>query len=190
MIGGSGAEDVLYSALGGFLAGFFVSAIYLAVLFPALNPKRYGRKIDKNVRALGLGESERELLAREMLEADESHGISYTITGPGSKDTPGRFVLTPHFAFLEGSTPYSILVRLSDIAEIRQGQEKKTATVRSGGRSRLCFFTLYTIGFYRRDRLERGLAKKDLPDEAFGFFDEGIRDRVLELLKESGIPVS
>ena len=52
------------------------------------------------------------------------------------------------------------------------------------------FFTLYTIGFYRRDRLQRGLTERDLPDEAFGFFDAGIRGQVLELLKESGIRIS
>ena len=190
MIGGSGMEDAGYSALGGFLAGFFVCAVYLAVLLPAMNPRRYGRKIDKNVRDLGCSESEKELLAREMLEAKENQKISYTITGPGSKGTPGRFVRTPHFAFLVGSTPYSILVRLSDIAEIRQGQEKKTAARRGGNTRRMYFFTLYTIGFYRRDRLQRGLTERDLPDEAFGFFDAGIRGQVLELLKESGIRIS
>ena len=166
MIGGRGMEDAGYSALGGFLAGFFVCAVYLAVLLPAMN------------------------LAREMLEAKENQKISYTITGPGSKGTPGRFVRTPHFAFLVGSTPYSILVRLSDIAEIRQGQEKKTAARQGGNTRRMYFFTLYTIGFYRRDRLQRGLTERDLPDEAFGFFDAGIRGQVLELLKESGIRIS
>ena len=79
---------------------------------------------------------------------------------------------------------------LSDIAEIRQGQEKKTAARRGGNTRRMYFFTLYTIGFYRRDRLQRGLTERDLPDEAFGFFDAGIRGQVLELLKESGIRIS
>lgn len=189
MVGG-GLEDAMYGALGGFLAGVFILLIYLGILLPGLNPKRYGRQIDKNVRALGFSESEKELLAQEMLEADEAHRICYTITGPGSKGTPGKFVLTPHYAFLEGSTPYSILVRLSDIVEIRPGQEKKTATQTNGRRKRVYYFTLYTIGFLRKDRLERGLTKKDLPDEAYGFFDSGIRDQVMGLLEESGICIS
>lgn len=190
MVGGGSAQDAMYGALGGVLAGVIVCGVFLAVLLPGLNPKRFVRKIDKNVKALGMNGGEQELLAQEMLEADERRRISYTISGPGSKDTPGRFVLTPHFAFLAGSTPYSILVRLSDIGEIRQGQEKRTATQRSGNSRRITFYTLYTIGFYRKDRLEQGLTEKDLPNEAYGFFDAGIRNQVLELLRETGLRVS
>lgn len=188
LVGGEMA-DLGYGALGGFMAGLMICCVYLLVLLPGLNPKRFGRKIEKNVRALSLSDTEKEQLAQEMLASDEAHRISYVIQGPGSKGTPGRFVLTPHYAFLEGSTPYSILVRLSDIAYIRRGEEKKTAAERRAKSRTVYWFTLYTIGFYRKDRFQRNLTEKDLPDEAFGFFDSGIRERVMELLKETGIPV-
>ena len=185
-VGGGSMADLGYGAFGGFMMGAIVCGIFLLVLLPGLSPKRYGKKIDKCVRGLSLSETEKEQLAREMLEADEKHKICFTITGPGSKGTPGKFVLTPHFAFLEGSYPYAILVRLADVAEIRRNEERKTATERRA-KSRMVYrYTLYTIGFYRKDRLQRGLTETDLPDEAFGFFDVGVRERVMELLSEVG----
>ncbi|MCI8374609.1 MAG: hypothetical protein HFI29_04130 [Lachnospiraceae bacterium] len=185
--GGGSAADFGYGAFSGFVVGALICGIYLMVLLPALRPKRYGKKIDRCVRGLSLSEGEKEELAREMLEADEGHRISYTITGPGAKGTPGRFVLTPHFAFLEGSYPYAILVRLSDLAVIRRSQEQKTATEHRAKSKTIYRFTLYTIGFYRKDRFQRGLTDKDLPDESFGFFDVHIRERVMELLAGTGI---
>ena len=131
-VGGGSMADLGYGAFGGFMMGAIVCGIFLLVLLPGLSPKRYGKKIDKCVRGLSLSETEKEQLAREMLEADEKHKICFTITGPGSKGTPGKFVLTPHFAFLEGSYPYAILVRLADVAEIRRNEERKTATERRG----------------------------------------------------------
>lgn len=185
--GGGSLEDFGYGALGGFMAGAVICGIFLMVLLPGLRPKRYAKKIDKCAKGLSLNESEKEQLAREMLEADEQHKICYTITGPGAKGTPGRFVLTPHFAFLEGSYPYAILVRLEDVAEIRRSEERKTAEERRAKSRTVYRFTLYTIGFYRKDRFQRNLTEKDLPDEAFGFFDEGIREKVMRLLQETGI---
>lgn len=181
-------SELAYGVFGAFLMAAFICGIQLLILLPGLNSKRYGRKIEKNVRALSLNDMEKEQLAEEMLAADEEHKISYTVCAPGSKGTPGRFVLTPHYAFLEGSSPYSILVRLPDIAKISRGQEKKTVTRRNSSRSSTIYrFTLYTIGFYRKDRFQRNLTEKDLPDEAFGFFDVGIRERVMGLLGETGI---
>lgn len=185
--GGGSMEDFGYGAISGFVLGMIVCIIFLLILLPTLRPKRYAKKIDKCVKGLSLNELEKEQLAREMLEADEEHKISYTITGPGSKGTPGRFVLTPHFAFLEGSYPYAILVRLSDVAKIRRSEERKTATERRAKSRTVYRFTLYTIGFYRKDRFQRGLTDNELPDEAFGFFDVGVRERVMGLLQETGI---
>ncbi|MDE5588396.1 MAG: hypothetical protein K2J60_04535 [Acetatifactor sp.] len=186
-LNGGGQEDLLYGAFGGFMLGVIVCGIYLLILLPGLSAGRYTKKIEKNVRELSFSETEKEQLAQEMLAADEAHKISYTITGPGSKGTPGRFVLTPHYAFLEGSTPYSILVRLSDIARISSGEEQKTATTHQAKSRTIYNFTLHTIGFYRKDRQQNNAAGTDLPDIAYGFFDARIRDQVLALLKESGI---
>lgn len=186
-LGGGSMEEVLEGCFGGFLLGMLVCGIYLLILLPGLRPSRYTGKIEKNIRALSLSESEREILASEMLAADEKHKISYTITGPGSKGTPGRFVLTPHYAFLEGSTPYSILIRLTDIAWFSKGEEQKTAAEYRAKSKTIYTFTLYTIGFYRKDRLQKDSADTGVPDEAFGFFNEDIRERVAELLQETGI---
>ena len=130
LIGSGSMADFAYGAFGGFMAGAVICGIYLLILLPGLNPRRFGKKIDKCVRDLSLNEMEKEQLAQEMLAADEEHRISYLVQGPGSKGTPGRFVLTEHYAFLEGSTPYSILVRLPDIGEIRRSEEKKMASER------------------------------------------------------------
>lgn len=100
-----------------------------------------------------------------------------------------RFVLTPHYAFLEGSTPYSILVRLSDIAWISRGEEQKTAITHQAKSRTVYNFTLHTIGFYRKDRVQNNSADGELPDAAYGFFDAGIREQVAELLKETGFQV-
>ena len=189
VLGGGSTEDLLYGAFGGFMMGMFVCGIYLLVLLPGLSPGRYVKKIEKSIRALSFSETEKEQLAQEMLEAGEKHKISYTITGPGSKGTPGRFVLTPHYAFLEGSSPYSILVRLSDIAWISRGEEQKTATTHQAKSRTIYNFTLHTIGFYRKERLQKSSVDTKLPDEAFGFFDIQIREQVMDLLKESGIEI-
>ncbi len=187
LIGSENVEDFVNGVLGGFMIGALICGIYLLVLLPGLNPRRYGKKIDRSVRDLSLNEMEKEQLAQEMLAADEEHRISYVLQGPGSKGTPGRFVLTEHYALLEGSSPYAILIRLSDIAEIRRGEEKKMAEERRAKSKTVYWFTLYTIGFYRKDRFQRNLTQKDLPDEAFGFFRQDIRDQVMNLLAESGI---
>lgn len=188
-LSGGTPEDFLYGAFGGFVLGAIVCGIYLLILLPRLNAGRYTQKIEKNIRELSFSESEKEQLAQEMLAADEKHKISYTITGPGSKGTPGRFVLTPHYAFLEGSTPYSILVRLSDIAWISSGEEEKTATTYQAKSKTIYNFTLHTIGFYRRDRQQNNAADTELPDIAYGFFNTQIRDQVMALLEESGIEI-
>ena len=49
-----------------------------------------------------------------------------------------------------------VLIRLSDIAEIRTGSERKIATTHGGSSKTHHYFTLYSIGFYRKDRFERG----------------------------------
>lgn len=46
----------------------------------------------------------------------------------------------------------------------------------------LQFFTLYTIGFYRKERFERDLDEKDAPDYVMGFFQEEMRDEVVRMM--------
>ena len=186
---GGGTGAFIVGAFSGLMMGIFICIIYLLIMLPNLRPGKYSKMIDKNVKRLGLSDAEKEQLGKEMLEADERHKISFKMTGPKSNGTPARFVLTPHYAFLEGSSPYSILIRLSDIAEIRPSQEQKH-TVEYGAKTKTHYnFTLYTIGFYRKDRAERGQADHQYPDEGMGFFQENIRDEALELLRETDAPV-
>ncbi len=94
----------------------------------------------------------------------------------------------PHYAMLVGGYPYAILVRLQDIAEIRGGEEKKLETRRGTQTRTTSLTTLYTIGYYRRDRADRSLDPDDLPDEAMGFFSQRVRDEALAMLaKQTGI---
>lgn len=179
-------DNIIESAAAGLMLGIFVCVIYILFLFPSLSPKKYVRKIDKTVNKMKFNDFDKELLAKEFLEAeaDDNKTILFDMSGPHSKNTPARFVVSEHFAMLEGGYPYAIIVRLSDINDIKASQEKKTAATRSGNVKRTYFFTLYTIGFYRKDRAERGLSENDLPDEAMGFFDMEIRDRAIKMLEE------
>ncbi|MEY8337399.1 hypothetical protein AALB16_05090 [Lachnospiraceae bacterium 62-35] len=185
---GEKTEGILESASGGFFMGLMISAVFLMFLLPGLRPGRYVKKIRSNVKKLALTDGEKEQLGREMLAADKDHIISYTLTGPNSKGTPARFILTPHYAFLEGSYPYSILVRLSDIREIRMDEEEKTAVTRRAKTKTYYRFTLFTIGFFQKDRVEQ--ESEDFPDIAMGFFDASIRARIMKLLEETEIRIT
>ncbi|MDE6615933.1 MAG: hypothetical protein K2K35_05150 [Lachnospiraceae bacterium] len=185
--GNVSANAVIEGAMGGLFIGIFVCLIYIVILFPALSPKRYVKKIDKAVSKAGLDDFCKEQLAREFLEAENNvkKTFSFDMKGPNSRNTPARFVVSEHYAMLEGGFPYAIIVKLQDIKEIKPSQENKTAYRRSGNVHTSYFFTLYTIQFYRFDRAQRGLSGKDLPDEAMGFMDKEIRDRAISLLEKN-----
>ena len=185
-VSGEKGAGIAEQAAGGMILGAVVCAVYLIFLLPGLSPKRFVKKIVKTVDRLGLSEGEKEQLGREFLEAeaDVSKTISFELSGPKSKNTPARFVKSEHYAMLEGGYPYAILVRLADIERICSSQESKSAVTRSGNISTTYQFTLYTIGFYRKDREQRGLSEEDLPDEAMGFFDCAVRDRAMKLLEK------
>jgi len=185
--GDMSANSVIEGAAGGLFIGIFVCMVYLVILFPVLSPKRYVKKIDKAVSKIDLDSFGREQLAKEFLEAENNvkKTFSFDMKGPNSKNTPARFVVSEHYAMLEGGFPYAIIVKLQDIKEIKPSQEKKTAFRISGNIHTSYFFTLYTIQFYRYDRTQRGLSGKDLPDEAMGFMDKGIRDRAMLLLEKN-----
>ncbi len=168
--------------IGGLMFGIFISAIYLFFLLVGLRPGRYVRMIESAVKQLHLDDQEKVQLAHEMLETDVStwRCIPYELIGHGSRQTPARFRITPHYAFLEGSSPYAILVRLSDIAEILQGEERKLHTQYGTQTKTHEIFTLYTISFYQKAKV----SKDQLPEQAMGFFDKDIRDRVYELISK------
>lgn len=166
--------------LGGLGFGLFISICYFMILLAALRPGRYVRKIQSAVKQMQMDEAEKELLAHEMLETDVSQWrcVSYIMQGHGSNGTPARFRITPHYAFLEGSSPYAILVRLSDIAEVQPEEEKKIRTQYGAQMKTHEFFTLFTISFYEKEKT----SAKQLPEHAMGFFDREIRDQVYALI--------
>lgn len=189
---GGGSGELLTGAVAGLSLGVIVCAFYLVILLVMLRPGRYVRKLEKSVRELDMDEMERELLGREMLAALESgqQVLSYQMVGPHSNGTPARIILTPHYIIQEGSSPQQPLVRRSDIALVKTGSEKKTATTHRGKIKQFHYFTLYTIGFYRMDRFERGLSENDLPDYAMGFFQEALRDDVARMIEKNWMQVT
>ena len=191
LLNGGGVSGLATGVIGGLVFGLVICGIYLAILMPSLSPARYTQKLEQSVRELSMDETERERLGTEMLAALESGEgvVSYQMVGPKSKGTPARVILTPHYILQEGSTPYAVLIRLSDVAEIRTGAERKIATTHGGSRKTHHYFTLYSIGFYRKDRFERGLEGNDLPDSAMGFFQEELRDDVAKMMREGGLRV-
>ena len=192
LLNGGGVPGLATGVIGGLVFGLVICGIYLAILMPSLSPARYTQKLEQSVRELSMDETERELLGTEMLAAleDDKGVISYQMTGPNSKGTPARVILTPHYILQEGSTPYAVLIRLSDIAEIRTGSERKIATTHGGSSKPHHYFTLYSIGFYRKDRFARGLEGNDLPDSAMGFFQEELRNDVVKRMRDGGLRVT
>lgn len=192
LLNGGGVLGLVTGAIGGLVFGLVICGIYLAILTANLSPARYTRKLEQSVRELSMDETERELLGKEMLDAleHEERVLSYEMWGPNSKGTPARVILTPHYILQEGSTPYAVLIRLRDIAEIRTGAERKVATTRGGSSKTHNYFTLYSVGFYRKDRFERGLDGEDLPDYAMGFFQEELRDNVVKRMQDGGLRVT
>ena len=191
LLGGGSTQDLLTGMVGGLFLGLIICAFYLAVLLLQLRPGRYVQKIEQSVKALSANDMEKEFLGREMLAALEGgeQVLSYQMIGPNSNGTPARVILTPHYILQEGSSPYAVLVRLSDIAEVKTGSEQKMA-VTHGAKSKTCHhFTLYTIGFYRKDRFDRGLSENDPPDYAMGFFQENLRDSAAGMIKNNGMRV-
>lgn len=164
--------------IGGLTLGIVISGIYLLILLVGLRPGKYVGMINSTVKRLHLNAQEKEQLAHEMLETDIStwRCISYKLNGHGSRQTPARFRITPHYAFLEGSSPYAILVRLSDIAEVLQEEERKMHTQYGAQTKTYEVFTLYTISFYQK----RKVNKAQLPEQAMGFFEQSVRDQVYE----------
>ncbi len=188
---GDGIDGLLTGVAGGLVLGIVVCAFYLAILFVSLRPARYIRKIEQCVQETGIGETEREQLGQEMLDAleHEEQVMSYEMWGPNVKGTPAKVLVTRSYVFQEGSAPYALLIRRSDIAEVRLGSERKTAVTRGAKTKTYHHFTLYSIGFYRKDRFERGLERDNLPDAAMGFFQEELRDAAVKMLEESGMRI-
>lgn len=178
-------EMVLEGALAGVRIGLFISFLYIIVMYFSLKPNKYVWAIENTVASLSLSEEEKTILAQEVTTAvSHNKQLEFEMIGPKSNHTPAKFIKTEHFALLIGGTPYCILVRLSDIAESKASQEQKEIVTRSARMTVRKKVTLYTIGFYRKDRMECGLSPKDPPNEAMGFFSEEIRNKAFAMIQE------
>lgn len=69
-----------------------------------------------------------------------------------------------------------ILVRLSDVADIRAEEELKTAVTHGAKTNTYTRFHLHTIIFYYKGPEQGG-------DNGMGFFDETVRDKVFEMFQ-------
>lgn len=177
----SEGEGAVTGIAAGLMLGIFTAVIILPFVLLGLRPGRYVGKIRSAVRDLKMEDWEKERLGQEMLSAGEesSRCISYVLEGHGSRRTPARFRITSHYAFLEGSCPYAILVRLSDVGEIVPEEEKKTHTQRGAKTKVYENFILYTIYFYGK----YSSGANEPPIQGMGFFEKDLRDRVMELIK-------
>lgn len=177
-------NQVLEGALSGAKIGFYMSFFYLVIMHFSLVPQKFVRKIEKSVAALGMDDEEKAMLAQEMITGTlNNKQIEFEMVGPKSAHTPAKFLLTKHYGILIGSNPYSILVRLSDIGEIKRGEENKVVIQKSGRISTRKNVKLYTIMFYNKDYFDNRLTYSNLPNEVMGFFSKEIRDEAFELIK-------
>jgi len=172
------AEEIAGSAFAGALMGGVICCVFLLFLLPGLSPQRMRRNINRAVKLLQMSETEQEQLGREMLEAQKNPDcvLDYQVIGPNSKKTPARFLLSHGYACLWGGYPLVILVRLSDVSEIRAEKELKTAVTHGAKTNSYTRFHLHTIIFYYKDSEQDG-------DNGMGFFDEPIRDKVFNMLQ-------
>lgn len=179
-IDGDKGDELIQAGMTGLGFGVFISVIFLLLLLPGLSTSRMSRNIKKAVNLLNMSETEQEQLGREMLEAAKNSAniLDYELVAPNSNKTPARFILSRNYACLWGSSPLVILVRLSDVAQIRPETEEKTSTTYGSQSSTMHFLTLYTVIFYYK-----GSENQD-GDTGMGFFDESIRDRVFEMLSK------
>ncbi len=171
----------------GLVIGQPVIVFYLFILWFVLSPRTYLWLIQQNIEELGLTESEQEMLALELLQALQTskNVMKFEMIDPKGNRVPARFIVTYHFAFLESALPYIVLVRLSDIAFIQAREEEKTKIQYGTKINHHYSFTLYTIGFYKKERQYFGVSEEKLPDIAMGFFDREIRNQVLEKLENT-----
>lgn len=174
-VNGGGSTAFFTGAVGGLCVGIFVCGFYLLILLIGLGTGKYVKSIERSVKQLGMDEREKELLGQEMLNAQKSKDrvIETALYTVKAKGVPVRFVITPHYAFLEGTSPYAILVRLSDVSRAEPEEEKKMQTAYGSQMKTHEFYTLHTIIFYKDGNVLNGM----------GFLQQELRDRALELIR-------
>lgn len=186
LLNGGPVQEAVEVFAGGVIFGIFIIGCYILILLPGLSGGRMTRGIGKAVKSMELSDAEKELLGREMLEVSgkPDSQLDFEMVGPKTNHTPASVIVTEHYAYMRGGSPLVNLVRFSDVEHVETREESHTATQRGSQVKTIYHYTLHCIGFYYRNRAERGTAGSELPDQAMGFFDERIRDRAYQMMKE------
>lgn len=186
LLNGSPVQEAAEMFAAGLLFGAFIIGCYVLILLSGLGGGRMARGLNKAVKSMDLSESDKEQLGREMLDAagKPDRQMDFEMVGPKSNHTPASVIVTEHYAYMRGGSPLVNLVRLADVERMGTSEESRTAT-QSGAKVKTIYqFTIHCIGFYHRNRAERGLADSELPDQAMGFFSEEIRDRAYQMIRK------
>lgn len=184
---GGSTQEAIEGFTGGAIFGIFIIGCYILILLPGLSGGRMAKGIGKAVKMIKLSEAEKEQLGKEMLEVSgkADSRLDFEMVGPKTNHTPASVIVTEHYAYMRGGSPLVNLVRFSDVERIETSEESHTATQRGSQVKTVYHYTLHCIGFYYRNRAERGTAGSELPDQAMGFFDEGIRDRAYQMMQKA-----
>lgn len=187
LVNGSPIIEAVEMFATGFIFGIFIICCYILILSSGLSGGRMVKGINQGVKFLKLNDAQKEQLGKEMLEAagkPESQ-LDFEMVGPKSNHTPASVIVTENYAYMRGGSPLVNLVRLADIEHIETREESHTTT-QSGAKMKTTYrFTLHCIGFYYRDRAALGTEGSELPDQAMGFFDEGIRDKAYAMMQKN-----
>lgn len=182
----SGSDKPVAGFLMGGIAGIIVTGIVLIFIAAGLRPGKMANSIETAIKGLNMGERERDLLGRELLDAamDPRRRLDYQNHGAGSRNTPARLLVSENYLYLAGSYPLAILVRRFDVDHMEAGQEKKVVTVRKGGRMCVKTVAIYTIYFYCNSSRGARLEGSTRADIGMGFFDSSIRDRAFAMINK------
>lgn len=186
LINGDPLQEAAEVFAGGMILGIFIICCYILILLPGLSGGRMSGGINKAVKSMNLNDAEKEQLGREMLDAAGKADLQmdFEMVGPKTNHTPASVIVTENYAYMRGGSPLVNLVRFADVEHIESSEESHTATQRGAQTKTTYHFTLHCIGFYFRNRVERGTADSDLPDQAMGFFSEEIRDKAYQMIQK------
>lgn len=172
---GRDPEILIEMFLGGVIGGLVLMGFVLLFMSMGLSGSRVTRGIEDAVRDLELTDEEKDLMARELSQAegDETSHMSFAMEGPAMKGTPADVTVSRHYAMMKGGSPLVQIVRLSDVDHVEAGEESKSATEYGGKTKTATFFTLYTVNFISKTRPMRG----------FGFLDKTLRDQAQDMIE-------
>lgn len=171
-MGEASTSETIYMAIGGAAFGAVIMGFVILIVRAGTSSGRMQRGIMNSIRAMGLDETEVDVLAHEMLEAagNGEKELAFESKSPESSNPlPVCVTVTEHFAYMKGDAPLVNIVRREDVHYIETAEEKRQSTRRGAKIKTYYTFYVYSVDF---------IGKDGKPVSSFGFFDEKIRDRV------------